>query len=146
MILIKEILATDTFVVRNAVLRKGKPIESCLFPGDDLPTTKHFGLFNDELIGVISLFENKNPIFNEPHQIQIRGMAILEEYQGLKLGEKLITNSEDKLKSEHSVIIWFNARERAVDFYQKLGYKTVGTSFEIEGIGRHFVMYKNLRS
>lgn len=144
MIQIKEILATDTYVVRNAVLRKGKPIETCLFPGDELPTTKHFGLFTDSLIGVISLFENKNPLFAASTQIQIRGMAVLEEFQGLGLGEKLMLNSEDFLISEEDILIWFNARESAVGFYKKLGYKTIGESFEIESIGRHYVMFKNL--
>ena len=59
MITIKEITATDTYAVRQPVLRSGKPIENCHFPGDDLPTTKHFGLQTDQLIGVISLFENR---------------------------------------------------------------------------------------
>lgn len=146
MIVIKEILATDTYIVRNAVLRKGKPIETCIFPGDELPTTRHLGIFNDALIGVISLFENKNPLFTESSQIQIRGMAILEEFQGLRLGEKLMISCENSLISEQDKLIWFNARESATGFYKKLGYKTIGEPFEIEGVGKHFVMFKNLRS
>ena len=48
--------------MRHSVLRKGKPIETCSFDNDDNPTTKHFGLFdNEELKGVVSVFEKKNP-------------------------------------------------------------------------------------
>lgn len=144
MIEIKEILASDTYAVRNSVLRKGKPIETCLFPGDELPTTKHFGLFQVYLIGIISLFENRNPCFSNANQIQIRGMAILEEYQGLGLGEKLIQSCENYLKSEKEVLIWFNARASAAPFYGKIGYRTFGSVFEIEGMGKHLIMFKKL--
>lgn len=146
MIQIKEIFATDTYAVRNAVLRKGKPIETCLFPGDKLPTTKHFGLFTDRLIGVISLFEIKNPLFADSNQIQVRGMAILDEFQRLGLGEKLLLSCENSLLAKEYTLLWFNARESAVGFYKKLGYQTIGALFEIEGVGAHFIMYKNLRN
>ena len=142
---VREISALDTYFVRNAVLRKGKPIESCLFPGDDLPTTKHFGVYKDHLLGVISLFEISNPIFADPYQVQVRGMAVLEDYQGQRLGEKLIESCEHHLKQlENETLIWFNARESAVGFYKKLGYETIGGIFDIEGVGKHFVMFKNL--
>lgn len=55
--IIQEIQSKETYIVRHPVLRKGKPLESCLFEGDDLETTHHFGLFLDsELIGIISLY------------------------------------------------------------------------------------------
>ena len=48
MIQIKEIPSKETYSVRQPVLRKGKPIESCIFEGDDLATTHHFGLYDNE--------------------------------------------------------------------------------------------------
>ena len=64
MIQIKEIPSKETYIVRQPVLRKGKAIESCIFEGDDLETTHHFGLFdNESLTGIISLFHKSNPIF-----------------------------------------------------------------------------------
>jgi len=48
MIQIKEIPSKETYIVRQPVLRKGKPIESCIFEGDDLETTYHFGLFDNK--------------------------------------------------------------------------------------------------
>ena len=142
MITIKEINATDTYAVRQPVLRNGKPIENCHFTGDDLPTTKHFGIQTDILIGVISLFENKNELFTNEVQFQIRGMAILEDFQGLGLGEKLISYSEKYITSEKNTLIWFNARVLAVGFYEKMNYQKKGNSFEIQDIGTHYVMYK----
>lgn len=39
MTIIKKIAAAETYSVRLPVLRKGKPIESCRFDGDDLETS-----------------------------------------------------------------------------------------------------------
>ena len=58
---IKKINSIDTYPVRHEVLRKGKPIETCLFKGDNDENTIHFGLYQkDRLIGIISIFKEKN--------------------------------------------------------------------------------------
>ena len=60
---IKEIVPLDTFSVRHPVLRAGKPIDNCRFEGDNLVTTKHFGIFEySQLVGVISIFKNNQPV------------------------------------------------------------------------------------
>jgi hypothetical protein len=77
-IIIKKIAAAETYSVRLPVLRKGKPIESCRFDGDNSETTPHFGLYlSQKLVGIISLFKKNNPTFSEKIQYQIRGMAVL---------------------------------------------------------------------
>lgn len=140
---VKKITSQATYSVRQIVLRKGKPIESCYFSGDDDGTTTHFGLFQEEnLIGVASAYKVNNPIFTEENQHQIRGMAILEEFQGKGFGEQLLEAAEKYSCNEKSELIWFNAREKAVPFYEKSGYKIIGNSFEITDVGTHFVMYK----
>ena len=147
MIAIRKISAQETYIVRHPVLRKGKPIESCHFDGDDLPTTQHIGLYeNDSLQGVISLFENNHPLFEEKQQTQIRGMAVLENNQGKGFGRLLVNHSEQILMTQKIHLIWFNARENAVGFYQKMGYKILGNAFDIPGIGIHYVMGKKLGS
>jgi len=142
---IKIISSKDTFYIRQQVLRAGKPIESCQFDGDDLPTTTHFGLFIDEkLTGVVSVFKNINTIFNIENQYQIRGMAVLPEFQRNGLGKELVIHCEAYLKNLKATLIWFNARENAVLFYKKLGYNSVGAPFSIADIGIHYVMKKEL--
>jgi ribosomal protein S18 acetylase RimI-like enzyme len=144
---IRKISAEETFVVRHPVLRKGKPIASCHFDGDALPTTQHFGLYeNDKIEGVISLFEKNNPLFEDNHQSQIRGMAVMENNQGKGFGTLLVTHAEELLKSQKVDLIWFNARENAADFYQKMGYEIMGNAFDIPDVGIHYVMWKKLRS
>lgn len=145
MIKIKNISVTDSIKVRHSVLRIGKPIESCQFRGDNLPTTNHFGLFIDKnLIGIVSVFKNKNTIFNLENQFQIRGMAVLSEFQKKGFGANLVKHCEEYIKNQNGALIWFNARQNAVPFYEKLGYNTVGNSFIIAEIGIHYIMKKEI--
>lgn len=140
---IKKINYLDTFPVRSAVLRQGKPIEMCSFIGDDAVDTTHFGLFiENNIIGVASVFTSNNENFDNKTQLQLRGMAILKEYQNMGYGKLLIEEIFNFIESTQVELLWFNARETAVPFYEKLGCIKKGTSYEIPEIGTHFLMYK----
>ena len=142
---IKEITAFETIIVRHPVLRFGKPIESCRFEGDDLPTTTHFGLFfENQLSAVISVFEAKSILFFKENQFQIRGMAVLEQHQKKGFGEALLKYCEKQIRIKSGKIIWFNARETAIGFYEKSDYQKIGGGFEIADIGIHYVLFKKL--
>lgn len=142
---IKEISALETYPVRHPVLRSGKPIGSCHFDADELETTKHFGYIDHgRLVGVASLFAVKNEAFESPKQFQLRGMAVLLDHQKKGIGEKLAFHTEKYAIRENADLIWFNAREVAVGFYQKLGYEIFGKPFPISDIGLHYIMFKKL--
>jgi predicted GNAT family N-acyltransferase len=142
--IIKQITAKETYFIRGNVLRKGQSIESCYFDGDDLETTIHFGLFDDEnCIGIVSVFQNKCNNFDQEFQFQIRGMAVLDTYQNKGYGRQLIRKCELHLNQEKHALIWLNARENAVSFYLKMGYSILGHPFEVAVIGLHYCMFKN---
>ncbi len=144
-VIIKKITAKQTHKVRHEVLRIGKPIASCVFEGDELPTTHHFGLFfNDEIVGVLSAFAKNNPKIESNNQYQFRGMAVLKSFQGKGFGRDLLLFAENEIKNTKTNIIWLNARENALNFYTKMGYLTVNESFEIVDIGIHFEMLKRI--
>ncbi|WP_281323280.1 GNAT family N-acetyltransferase [Flavobacterium aestivum] len=142
---IKKITALETYSVRQPVLRKGKPLSSCQFDGDELKSTQHFGFFIDtELAGIISLYKKNNDNFSSSNQYQIRGMAVLDQFQKKGIGAKLVLFCEDYCKEIHVDLIWFNARTSAVGFYEKLGFHKIGLPFEIKEVGEHSLMSKNL--
>lgn len=142
---IKTISSQDTFAVRQPVLRPGKPVETCIFDGDDLLTTIHFGIFDgNSLAGIISVFKASHEFFTEDSQYQIRGMAVLDNYQKQGLGELLVRHAENDVIEKRGTLLWFNAREVAVGFYKKMGYEVIGEPFPISDIGPHYVMFKNL--
>ena len=142
---IRKITAETTFIVRNPVLRPNQPIENCRFEGDDLHTTTHFGYFNEEkLVGILSVFQKTNDCWQSKNQIQLRGMAVLADFQKKGIGEELIKKVIEFAQNNQVELIWFNAREKAVSFYEKLGFHKKGTAFEITGIGTHYLMYQKL--
>lgn len=145
MIVVKKIPFQETFLVRHPVLRKGKPIATCFFQGDDAFTTVHYGVYVDKKIqGVVSIYKNKNCTFTPENQYQIRGMAVLETAQKKGLGKLLILKCEEYIKSKKGELIWFNAREKAVPFYENLLYEKQGDPFDINDIGQHYLMKKLL--
>lgn len=145
MSIIKKINAETTFSVRNPILRPNLPVETCRFDGDHLPSTLHWGFYIEEkLVGIVSVFEKNSSNWSFPRQIQIRGMAVLEAYQKKGIGEQLIKNVIESAIASQKQLIWFNARKNAVPFYEKLGFHKIGTAFEIEGIGTHYIMYRTL--
>lgn len=142
---IKIIDALETHNVRHPILRSGKPIESCIFSDDNLDTTIHLGLYmNKKLIGVSSFIKKKSHLISGEHHYQLRGMAILNKFQGKGLGNIILNYGETLLKKKNIKTIWCNAREVALNFYKKNDYQIIGEPFHIEDIGKHYTMYKLL--
>ena len=142
---IKQINHSDTYPIRQAVLRPNRPLATCFFEGDELATTLHFASYlNSNQTGILSLFKNNSSLFEEEHQYQIRGMAVLEDFQKYGFGKLLIEHAEAFLQEQHTQLIWCNAREAAINFYKKQGYKIRGSAFDIPDVGVHYVMYKHL--
>ena len=141
---VKQITAAQTYAVRHPVLRAGRPVETCAMPGDDAEDTFHLGLFDAEnLIGVVTFMNAAKPQFTGK-QYQLRGMAVLEAYQGKGLGNILVTEGEQQLKQLGYDLLWCNARIKALNFYTRKGFKIEGEAFEIEPIGTHYLLYKKL--
>ena len=139
MLIIKEINPSQTHEIRLEVLRKNIALP-VIFTGDDDPSTIHLGVFlNDKLVAISSFMQSQNTLF-EGKQYQLRGMATLPEHRGLGAGSKMMLKAFELLKQRNTDVLWCNARIVAVDFYKKLGLKTIGDKFEIKPIGDHYVM------
>lgn len=142
---IKEIEATETYLVRHSILRPHQDLATCVYPGDEEPTTFHLGAFKeDKLIGIASFYQEKNPDFLQESQYKLRGMATSPDYRGMNIGKKLIIEAEAILKERQVDLWWCNARMVAIGFYEKLGLSVHGEIFEIEPIGLHKVMFREL--
>ena len=112
---------------------------------DFTATTSHFGLyFEKQLVAIISSFKVQNKLFSEENQYQIRGMAVLDEFQKKGFGEALLNYCENEIKLKKGNLIWFNARKTAVGFYKKSGYKILGDRFEIPDVGPHYILFKTI--
>lgn len=142
---IKIITTAETLPIRQRVLKPHLSADACVNPGDDLPTTFHFGLFlQGQLVSVATFLQESHPDFNSGHPYRLRGMATDDNYRGQGLGQKLVRFGVEFLKERRCDLIWFNARIKAFPFYERMGYAYHGSLFDIQDIGPHKVMYKHL--
>ena len=56
----------------------------------------------------------------------------------------LLEQAEKEIVEKDGTTIWFNAREKAVNFYKKNGFQIIGSVFDVPSIGPHYLMYKFL--
>jgi N-acetylglutamate synthase-like GNAT family acetyltransferase len=75
---------------------------------------------------------------------QIRYMAVSEAYQSQGIGCLILKALESQARQEGLNKIVLNARESAVDFYQKQGYQVAGREHTLFGSIHHFRMEKSL--
>ena len=143
--IIKKVDSKDLYPVRNKVLRDNKGYDYCKFDGDDFESSLHFAAFNKiKIVGGVSLIENYTKNLEELKVIQLRGMCVYKKYQNNNVGQRLLEKAESISKENKYTYLWMNARKSALNFYVKNGYKNELNSFNIEGIGEHYFLYKNL--
>lgn len=143
--IVKEVAVESILPIRSAELLKGKDPEQCRLPEDNTQDAVHLGLFNEgKIIGCLSVFSKSNSEFEAENQYQYRGMAVTKEYQGNAIGNLLLNKADQILLERESRFVWLNARVRALSFYRRNGYNVVGGSFDVPGIGEHYLMYKRL--
>lgn len=131
--------------IRHRVLRIGKPISSCHFDADKDSTSFHFAACHqNNVIGCVSLMKKSHQHFEDSEVYQLRGMAVLPEFQSQHVGQLLLQNAEAFLKLKHINLIWCNVRIKAMRFYEKNHYQHIGNEFDIPEVGPHVLMYKPL--
>lgn len=137
--------AAETRPLRHAVLRPHQPITACVYPGDEAPTTGHFGVYEGQtLIGVASVFEEAPPHDPRAPGWRIRGMAVRPTHQGKGVGGALLEACLQHARAAGGSCVWCNARQTAARFYSHHGFERQGEPFDLPGIGPHFVMVRRL--
>ncbi|MBK8404631.1 MAG: GNAT family N-acetyltransferase [Saprospiraceae bacterium] len=121
----------DLFVrLRYQVLRQPLDLE---FTEDQISQEwdqYHLGAFNEYglIIGGLTLQKLSSGI------IKMRQVAVDENFQGKGVGASLVIYSEHWARTQGFHKIVLHARSGVVDFYQKLGYLSVGDHFIEVGI------------
>ena len=140
---IHEIKYTDTFPLRNKILRPNLTVNECEFPGDTDDTTHHFACTvntnsvntnsaSEQIVGIVSIYKKSNPEIHTGCGFQIRAMATDETFQGKGMGMQLLKAAEKKAFGLGANYVWANARSSAIGFYKKAGYLIDDKEFVIE--------------
>ena len=140
-----RVQTSDTYPIRSQILRQGRPIEDCVFEGDEEEQTFHLGAFVDgKLVSVASFYFQNHPKLQDPYQYRLRGMATLAEYRSeeRRVGQECM--SFPIIKQNMCHILWCNARKSALGFYQKVGFEKMGEEFDIPEIGPHYLVFRKI--
>ena len=103
-------------------------------------TATHFVLFEkDKPIGCARAYRDSE----DKTAYHIGRMAVLKEYRGMHLGEKIMTYAEEELKKQGAKKITLSSQMRAKGFYQSLGYQAYGDKY-YDQYCPHIAMKKTL--
>ncbi|HEY8956073.1 1-(5-phosphoribosyl)-5-[(5-phosphoribosylamino)methylideneamino]imidazole-4-carboxamide isomerase [Chitinophaga sp.] len=123
---IRKISADDTLQLRRDVLYPNEPLEAVKVDHDE--DGLHFGVFDQgQLVTVVSLFPGRE-------SAQFRKLATAPAAQGKGFGKAILAHLVDICKKEKIKLLWCNARDTAVTFYDRLGYTKKGDYFVKGGI------------
>ena len=93
---------------------------------------------NGQIIGIGRLHKISSGIY------QVRYFAVHKDYRKIGLGRYLMEDLEKIVVKKKSNYITLNARESAINFYKKLGYKVSKKTFLLYKKIQHYEMRKKI--
>jgi phosphoribosylformimino-5-aminoimidazole carboxamide ribotide isomerase len=125
MISIEQIRPELTHRLRRDVLYPGQKLFDMEM--DDDRDGVHFGAFKDDkLVAVVSLFQ-------KGEDFQFRKFAVEPHVQKMGVGTGLLSYITHYAAVNGGKRIWCNARDTAIGFYLKAGFKLTGQPFSRNG-------------
>ncbi len=126
------------FELRFKVLREpwNQPEGSELLPDDD-SAIHLIAIENNQIIGAARMHYEEN-------YAQIRCVAIDPAFQSKGIGKQLMLSLEKIAKKNDYSKILLEARDNAIPFYEKIGYKITKMSYLLFGTIPHFTLTKSI--
>lgn len=133
----------QTYQLRfNVLWPHKKSLNECGLDVDDMEGTFHVGAFKKkELVSIGTFLIQRNEIFKEEKQYRLRAMATSPIVRGENFGKKVIEFAIQELRNRKVDLLWCDAREIALGFYEKMGFTVVGDFYDVPQIGPHKLMY-----
>lgn len=131
--------------LRHSELRKGQDFSTTSYLKDYEEGTFHIACtVDDKIITCATFYAEKSMKIKSNKAYRLRGMATDSQFQRKGYARNLMLESFKELKKRDCDILWCNARLLAVNFYKSVGFKIIGELFDIEAIGPHYYMYKEI--
>ena len=142
---IKKVDAEKIRPLRHSELRKGQDFSTTSYSKDDESDTFHIVcIVNEKIITCATFYPETSTKIKSENSYRLRGMATDSRFTRKGYATELMNESFKELKKRDCDIVWCNARLVAVNFYKSVGFKITGNLFDIEGIGPHYYMYKEI--
>ncbi len=102
----------------------------------------------DKTCSHIVLYDNETPVatcryFKEGSSYYIGRVAVIKEYRGQKLGNKIMQIAENEILKDGGQKAEVSAQVRVSDFYERLGYKKIGEVY-FDEYCEHIRMVKDI--
>jgi ribosomal protein S18 acetylase RimI-like enzyme len=111
------------------VLRPGRRADEVHFATDDIPGTFHLAAEDDgAVVGIVSFVPRDDGW-------QLRSMAVEPAYERQGIGRLLVDAGVERLRAAGATRVWCNARDVAIGFYERLGWRICGPGFVQEELG-----------
>ncbi len=128
----------DAVSLRDEILRKPLNLE---FTEEQLAAEHdqiHIVSHADQEIAACLVLQN-----TEPDKMKMRQVAVRESLQRQGFGRKICQYAEQYCAAQGKSLLYCHARDVAVPFYKKLGWKVVGEEFTEVNI-KHYRMERSL--
>jgi predicted N-acetyltransferase YhbS len=129
---IRELAAEETHQLRRAVSADGRTdLPSMHHDLDDTPGAWHLGAVDqaDRIVAISSFYFDGYPPRPEAQPaVQLAFMAVDPEVQREGIGTAVMGEAIRRLRATDAVLLWANARDSALPFYEKFGFRTVPSS------------------
>jgi len=122
--------------LRYRILREplGKERGSEKNEGDELG--EHICLYDNGILKAIARLDKTD----KPQVAQVRFVAVEKVQQGKGYGRMIMKAVEEISEQRGDIKMILHARDYAVDFYLKLGYKNLEKSYLLFGVLQHYLM------
>jgi signal transduction histidine kinase/GNAT superfamily N-acetyltransferase len=157
--------AQDVVPLRAKILRPNRPVEEAVFTGDRDPQVGHYGVVEQPtqaIRGVVTIYPEGLPSSSELQTVtdeisarvkerwgrepsatemwRLRGMAVDDGFRGHGLGGPILQACVAHARERGGRLIWAHARTRALQFYRRHGFQTVGSEYDLPGVGPHYLI------
>jgi GNAT superfamily N-acetyltransferase len=143
---IREIGALDAHPLRRTVLRRGIDKPDVHYPQDDDPASFHLGAYDGDTLVAVASFTPASTTWRDGAVAwQLRGMAVADDQQGAGVGTAIIDAAKARVRAAGASVLWCNARDTALGFYERMGFTVFGDGFVTPDSGLpHHVMVCDL--
>ena len=129
---VRDLAAEETHHLRRAVSADGRTdLPSMHHDLDDTAGAWHLGAVDEagRIVAISSFYFDAYPPWPEAQPaVQLAFMAVDPEVQGEGIGTAVMSEAIRRLRASDAVLLWANARDSALPFYEKFGFRTVSGS------------------
>lgn len=137
-----------TRALRNTVLRPGSDVDAVHWPDIESATAVTFAVVRDDGVPLATATVIPAPCpwrADIQPAWQLRGMATAEEERGRGIGRLALDAAVDHVRATDAALLWCNARDTALTFYERAGFGLEGDGFVTASGVPHHPMALTLR-